>query len=91
MRCLSCLENVCEARALEISSDTVRRIVDVELADDEYEVEAIRGLLFHLRYVEGVLPPGPETSPLHSGPVICGPLDAAVFPGAVRLEGGPDA
>lgn len=42
--------------------------------------ELLQNTSWHLRYVEGVLPPGPETSPLHAGPVVCGPL-----------EGGPHA
>ena len=75
MRCTSCGEDVQEGAAIAIAPDTARRIVDPEIDDDEYEVQVITGLHFHLRYVPGVLPPRPDTSELHAGPVICGPLE----------------
>jgi len=65
MRCRTCHEDVDEDRAMPMAPAVG---------------ELLQNTSWHLRYVEGVLPPGPETSPLHAGPVVCGPL-----------EGGPHA
>lgn len=75
MHCCSCHEEVDEGRAVRIFTDTARRIVDSESDNYTYEVEVIVGLQFHVRYIGGMLPETPETSPLHGGPVLCGPLE----------------
>jgi hypothetical protein len=70
MRCLACGEDVDEGRAMPIYG----AIATIDAGGGEGYIP-LRDGRFHLRYVEGVLPEGPETSPLHAGPVICGPLD----------------
>lgn len=62
MRCTSCGEDVQEAAAMP-------------MAVGNPQVVLTGASRWHVRYVAGVLPAGPETSELHSGPVICGPLE----------------
>ncbi len=74
MRCLSCNEAVDETRALGLADATIERLLAPGgLLDFASYVRPVR---FHVRYVTYVLPQSQETSDLHTGPLICGPLEA---------------
>lgn len=61
MRCATCHEDVDESRAMLMLHGDPPGVTGSDR--------------WHLRYVAGVLPAGPETTPQHVGPVICGPLE----------------
>jgi hypothetical protein len=71
MRCTKCHEDVDESRAMPLHFT----VTSAEpLADGTRNLGTYDGH-FHLRYVSGILPEGPETTRQHVGPVVCGPLE----------------
>jgi hypothetical protein len=75
MHCAACHQEVDEGRAMPMLAPGLRDWEGGEGSSARVFLTLFHSRRFHLRYVEGALLDGPETSSLHGGPLICGPLE----------------